>query len=192
MRKLALLAAICAAAVAVAGAQASAPEQLTTPVHESFTAGFLSDICGVPVVISLDGVSHVTLWRDGSSGLVVRERDALSSFTAVFSSPTAIGGTGLSFTNHTPGLVTYDYGSGAHVGSTATITVTGLEGPVAGPGSGVAAGYQRLTGTVRGFSREGIPLVDWDGPLTAEHGRWPVFDLMLAQRCTALGGSLQF
>src|SRR5215208_1339422 len=79
MRQLALLAAICAAAVAVAGAQASAPEQITTPVHESFTAGFLSDICGVPVVISLDGVSHVTLWREGSSGLVVRERDTVSS-----------------------------------------------------------------------------------------------------------------
>jgi hypothetical protein len=98
---------------------------------------------------------------------------------------------GLSFTNRAPGVTTYDYGSGATLGSTAEITLTGLEGPAAGPGSDVAAGYQRLTGTVVGFSPEGIPFVEFDGPVTVEHGRWPSFDALLAERCAALGGSLQ-
>ncbi len=191
MRKLALLAALLAAAITVTPAQASAPEQITSPVHDTFAAGFMSDVCGIPVVITLQGVSHVTLWRDEGSGLVVREHDVLSSFTAVFSSPKALGGTGLSFTNRSPGVTTYDYGTGAEIGSTATVTLTGFAGPAAGAGSAVAAGYQRLTGTVVGITPEGIPLVDFDGPLTVEHGRWPAFELILAQRCAALGGSLQ-
>lgn len=190
MRKLALLATIVAAGFAATAALAAAPENVTMPVHDSFYAPFMSNACGIPVTITLDGVAHVTLWRN-SAGLVVRERDVLSSFTAVFESPTALGGTGRSFTNRSPGVAEFDYGSGAALGSTATITLTGAQGPAAGAGSDLTAGYQRLTGTVYGFSPEGIPLVDFDGPVLDQHGRWPGFDVVLAQRCAALGGSLQ-
>jgi hypothetical protein len=190
MRKLALLTAIVAAAVTASGAGAAAPEQFAIPVQDSFHAPFMSAACGIPVTITIEGTAHVRLVRN-DAGLVVHEHDVLSSFTAVFESPLALGGTGLSFTNRSPGVVTFDYGSGAAIGSTAVITLTGLVGPAAGAGSAVTAGYQRLTGTVFGFSPEGIPLVDFDGPLLAEHGRWPSFDVVLAQRCEALGGSLQ-
>jgi hypothetical protein len=190
MRKLALLATLVAAGVAATAAFAAGPEHITMPVHDSFDAPFMSAACGVPVTITLDGVSDVTLWRN-SAGLVTRERDVLSSFTAVFESPTALGGTGRSFTNRSPGVADFDYGSGAAIGSTAVITLTGLQGPAAGAGTAITAGYQRLTGTVFGFSPEGIPLVDFDGPVLAQHGRWPGFDVVLAQRCAALGGSLQ-
>ena len=71
------------------------------------------------------------------------------------------------------------------------ITLTGLAGPAAGAGSLVTAGLQRLIGTVFAFSPEGVPIVDFDGPVLIEHGTWPQFDLVLAQRCEALGGSLQ-
>ena len=191
MRKLALLAAALAAAVAADGAGAAAPEHLTLPVADTFVAPFMSDACGIPVTIALEGVLQVTLERN-DAGLVVREHDVLSSFTAVFSSPVELGGTGRSFTNRSPGVATFDYGGGAAVGSTAVITLTGLAGPAAGPGSDVTAGYQRLTGTVVGFSPEGIPIADFDGPVQAQHGRWPDFlDVSLPQRCEALGGSLQ-
>lgn len=102
MRKLALLAAVVASAVGAGGARAAPPEQLTIPVHDSFSAPFMSDQCGVPVTITLEGVLHVTLWKN-QSGLVVREHDVLTSFTAVFESPLSLGGTGRSFTNRSPG-----------------------------------------------------------------------------------------
>jgi hypothetical protein len=190
MRKLALLAATCAAAFAATGAGAATPERLTIPIQDTFYAPFMSAACGVPVTITIEGTAHVLLQRD-DSGLIVREHDVSSSFTAVFESPTELGGTGRSFTNRSPGVATFDYGAGATIGSTALITLTGLAGPAAGAGSAVAAGLQRLTGTVVAFSPEGIPIVDFDGPLLTEHGTWPEFDLILAQRCEALGGSLQ-
>ena len=191
MRMLALLVAVCAAAVGVAVANAAPPQQFAIQVHESFVAPFMSAACGVPVTITLDGVSRVTLTRN-SSGLVVKEHDVLSSFTATFESPLALGGTGQSFTNHSPGVATFEYGEGAALGSTAVITLTGLQGPAAGAGSSVTAGYQRLTGTVFAFSPEGIPIVDFDGPVTSQHGAWPdFFDVGLPERCEALGGSVQ-
>jgi hypothetical protein len=190
MRKLALLAATCLAALAATGAGAAAPERITIPIQDTFFAPFLSDACGVPVTITIQGTARVLLERNGA-GLVVREHDVLSSFTAVFESPADLGGTGRSFTNRSPGVATFDYGAGATIGSTALIKLTGLAGHAAGPGSAVSAGLQLLTGTVIGFSPEGVPIVDFDGPLLVEHGRWPAFDLVLAQRCEALGGSLQ-
>jgi hypothetical protein len=190
MRKLALLAATCVAALAATGAGAAAPERLTIPIQDTFYAPFMSEACGVPVTITIQGTSHVLLQRN-DAGLVVREHDVLSSFTAVFESPPGLGGTGRSFTNRSPGVATFDYGAGATIGSTALIKLTGLAGPAAGPGSAVSAGLQLLTGTVVGFSPEGVPIVDFGGPVLVEHGTWPEFDLVLAQRCDALGGSLQ-
>ena len=76
MRKLALFAAVCAAAVGAAGASAAPPEHHAIQVHDSFVAPFMSEACGVPVTITLDGVARVTLTRN-SSGLVVREHDVI-------------------------------------------------------------------------------------------------------------------
>jgi hypothetical protein len=120
MRKLALLAATCVAALAATGAGAAAPERITIPIQDTFYAPFMSEACGVPVTITIQGTSHVLLQRN-DAGLVVREHDVLSSFTAVFESPTGLGGTGRSFTNRSPGVATFDYGAGATIGSTALI-----------------------------------------------------------------------
>ena len=190
MRKLALLAVAGAAVVGVTGANAAAPEQYTIPINDTFFAPFMSGACGVPVTITLEGVAHITVWR-GTNGLVVREHDVLTSYTAVFESPTELGGTGGSFTARSPGVATFDYGSGAAIGSTAVITLTGLAGQAAGPGSSISAGLQRLTGTVFAFSPEGIPIVDFDGPVVVEHGTWYPFDVGLLQRCEALGAAVQ-
>jgi hypothetical protein len=190
MRKLALLAAICAAAFAATAAGAATPERLTIPIQDTFYAPFMSNACGVPVTITLQGTANVLLQRN-EAGLVVREHDVMPSFTAVFESPNDLGGTGESFTQHSPAVTTYDYGAGATIGSIVVVTSTGLGGQAAGPGTVVSAGLQRVVGTVVAFSPEGIPIVDFDGPTLTVHGHWPVFDLVLAQRCEALGGSLQ-
>ena len=191
MRKLALLAAVCAAAVMAGGVAAAPSESWRIAIHDSFNAPFMSAACGVPVVITIDGVAEINLRRN-AAGLVASEHDTTTTFTAVFSSPTSLGGTGMSFTNHSPSVVFFDYGSGAAIGSTAVVTLTGLQGPAAGSPSSITAGYQRLTGTVYGFSEEGVPLVDFDGPVIAQHGVWPdFFDVILPERCAALGGSVQ-
>ena len=191
MRKLAMLAAVCAAVVSTGSAVAAGPDHVVIPVSDSFLAPFMSDACGIPVAIELSGVLHVTLERS-TAGLVVREHDVLTSFTATFSSPLALGGTGLSFTNRSPSVATFEYGSGATIGSSASITLVGLGGQAAGPGTSVTAGYQQLTGTVVAFSPEGVPIVDFDGPVSAQHGVWPdFFDVGLRERCAALGGTLQ-
>ena len=176
--------------MAATGAGAAAPEHHRIPVKDTFFAPFMSDACGVPVTITIEGTANVLLQRN-DAGLIVREHDVLSSFTALFESPTELGGTGRSFTNRSPGVATFDYGDGAMIGSTVVVTLTGLAGPAAGAGSAVTAGLQQLTGTVAGFSPEGVPIVDFNGPVVIEHGTWPEFDLVLAQRCEALGGSLQ-
>ena len=134
MRKLALLAATLAAAVAATGAGAAAPEHYRVPIQDTFFAPFMSGACGVPVTITIEGTANVLLQRN-DAGLIVREHDVLSSFTAVFESPTELGGTGRSFTNRSPGVATFDYGDGATIGSTAVITLTGLAGPAAGASS---------------------------------------------------------
>jgi len=191
MRKLALLVAVCAAALATGSVDAASVETSRIVIHDSFDAPFMSAACGVPVMITIDGVAQVTLRRN-EAGLAAWEHDTTASFTAVFSSPGSLGGTGRSFTNRSPSVAFFDYGSGATIGSTAIVTLTGLQGPAAGPSSSITAGYQRLTGTVFGFSPEGIPLVDFDGPVAAQHGVWPEFlDVVLPERCAALGGSLQ-
>ncbi len=127
MRKLALLAAVCAAAVSTGSAVGAGQDHLAIAVSDSFVAPFLSDACGVPVAIELSGVARITLERS-TAGLVVREHDVLTSFTATFSSPLELGGTGFSFTTRSPGVATFDYGNGATIGSTAEITLTGLGG----------------------------------------------------------------
>jgi hypothetical protein len=191
MRKLAVLAAVCVAALAAGSAAAAGPEHLVIPVSDSFPAPFLTDACGIPVQIELSGTAHITLERN-ASGLVAREHDVLSSFTATFSSPLSLGGTGRSFVNRSPSVATFDYGSGATLGSTASITLVGLAGAAAGAGTSVTAGYLHQTGTVVDFSPEGVPIVDFDGPVTAQHGVWPdFFDVGLPERCAALGGTLQ-
>src|SRR3712207_2223166 len=178
MRKLALLAVLVAAAASATTASASSNEHLRLPVEDSFFAPFLSEICGVPVRITIDGVANVRLQRN-DAGLVVREHDVLTSFTAVFDSPVEWGGTGLSFTNRSPGVTIYDYGDGATLGSPVTVTLVGFQGWTAGPGSVAMAGRQTFAGTVVGFSPEGIPFVDFGGDPLGAHGHWPPFELII-------------
>ena len=64
MRKLALLAATCVAALAATGAGAAAPERLTIPIQDTFYAPFMSEACGVPVTITIQGTAHVLLQRN--------------------------------------------------------------------------------------------------------------------------------
>lgn len=50
---------------------------------------------------------------------------------------------------------------------------------------------RRCPSTVFVLRTRRAAIVDFHGPVVTEHGTWPEFDLILAQRCAALGGSLQ-
>ena len=111
-------------------AQASAPEQITSPVHDTFAAGFMSDVCRIPVV-ALQGVSHVTLWRDEGSGLVVREHEGCRRSRPL---QLAEGARRHGSVVHEP-LARRDHTTTepGGIGSTATVTLTGFAGPARGP-----------------------------------------------------------
>ena len=123
----------------------------------------MSAACGVPFTITLDGVARVTVTRN-SDGLVVKEHDVLTSFTAMFESPLTLGGTGLSFTNRSPGVVTFDYGDGAAVGSTAVITgdITQIDLPT-GRTSGLVEAM-KVVGNI-----EGIEFIRFDDKDVVRH-----------------------
>jgi len=141
-----------AALFGVAGPAAAAPPQhLNFPLNDSFSF----DNCGFVVDVVQTGTLHITLWRN-SAGLVTRERDGFSSFRQTFSNQD----TGDSFSSVRSETIQTDYGSGAVLGSSATVTFTGKDLTL--PDVGPDAGRVVLTGTVVGFDPDlgGVPTVD--------------------------------
>jgi hypothetical protein len=149
-----LVAAACLASATLLGTAIPAtaatppPEHLTFPVEYSFSfddCGFVVDATGSATA------AHVTLWRN-EDGLVVRERDS-GHLEETFTN-TETGKT-ISVTDFS--VHWFDYGSGAVLGSSVTITSTGMGGHV--PGIGPEAGRNVATGTVVGFDPDGFPIV---------------------------------
>ena len=129
MVKAALLSSASAALVGVPSVStASAP-----PKHYRFEASFsfphpyLSQQCGTQVIWSRTGTDPVTISRN-NVGLVVRELDYPPASKITISAPSL----GTSFTTVRSTLSTWDYGAGAQLGSTVTITAHGLFGDVPG------------------------------------------------------------
>jgi hypothetical protein len=163
-RKLVLLTlAVCALAVPAA-AQARPPERISIDISDTFTDPFLSDQCGTDVVFTITGNVTVTLTRN-AAGLIVREADHSAGSKVTVSAPE----TGRSFSFPNSAVATYDYGTGATVGSPVTLTLRGLFGHVTGHIAS-DAGTITLVGTVEGFDEFGIPLVDFPNPPIRETG----------------------
>jgi hypothetical protein len=158
----AFLSALCALAVLVLAATAGAATRVVSfPIDVTFQDEDFTEFCGFDVFIHVEGTVRATLVLD-EEGDVVREIDTASATLTTFSD------TG-SFSFPLAQPVIFDYGEGAEIGSTATIKIVGLGGHV--PGSIASdAGIIIGTGTVFDFSPEGIPIVDFDGEVTFEHG----------------------
>ena len=162
--KLVLLMLAVSALAMPAAAQARPPEQITIDISDTFTDPFLSDTCGTEVVFTITGNVKVTLSRN-AAGLIVRETDHSAGSKTIVSAPE----TGRSFSFPNSLASTYDYGSGARIGSPVTVTVRGLLGHVTGHIAS-DAGSLTLVGTVEGFDEFGIPLVDFPDPPIRETG----------------------
>jgi hypothetical protein len=174
----AFLCALSALAVLALAATAGASVQrVSFPVDDTFVDEYLTDVCGFEVTIHVEGTVRVLLKLD-EEGDVVSEIDTFSG-SLTFSSDTG------SFSFPLAQPVFFDYGEGAEIGSTATIKVVGLFGHVPGfiPSD---AGIIILTGTVVAFDESGIPLVDFDGEVTFEHGNFQGGEEVDAAICAAL------
>jgi hypothetical protein len=156
------LCALCVLAVlAMAATAGAASRVLTFPIDDTFQDEGFSEFCGFDVFIHVEGQTRVVL-KLNQEGDVVSEVDTFSATLTTFSD------TG-SFSFPLAQPIMFDYGEGAEIGSTATIKIVGFGGHV--PGSLASdAGIIILTGTVVDFSPEGIPIVDFNGEVTFEHG----------------------
>ena len=121
MRKLAVVVGLVLLSFAVTGvASAARTQQVTFDISDSFTDEFLSDQCGVEVVVTTSGYVKATV-RYNRAGLVVSETDRQPSSRITYSSPDT--GRSFSFPNAVPSH--WDYGDGAMIGSPAGSTWTG-------------------------------------------------------------------
>jgi hypothetical protein len=177
MRYLMILAFAALAALVATGVSAGArAEHVTIHVNEHIEADFLTEACGVPIVIDVVGDLKVTLIRN-KAGLIVRELDRAGGGRITYSSPTA----SFSFMMISS---TWDYGEGAEVGSEVVVSVHGLFGHA--PGFIQSdAGLFRYLGVVTGFDEFGIPLVDFVEEI-ADRGNRESEEDVTAAICDAL------
>lgn len=165
-------------ALAVPGlAAASQPVTTSFDTSGSFIDDDLSAACGFEVTVTRAGLTQVTLFSN-SAGLVVRETDSTVGTTITYSSAT----TGRSFTYPRVLVITFDYGSGAVLGSPVTVSVVGSQENL--PGTRPFAGQVVFTGEVVGFA-DGIPEVEIDDQLV-DHGSRPGEDVDVDAICAAL------
>jgi hypothetical protein len=183
MRQLAVLTMVAVVALlAATTSSAQQARQISIPIDDHFQDEFWSETCGVEIFIDVVANLRVTLIYN-ESGLVVRELDSAGGGTITFRSPE----TGKSFSfPFQPSQ--WDYGSGAVVGSTVTISFTGLAGHVPGliPSD---AGLLRILGVVEGFDEFGIPEVEFSDVVIADRGNRESEERISAAICGALTGT---
>lgn len=181
MRQLTALLSIAVMALLVAAPTSATARQVHITIDDHFQDEFLSEECGVDVFIDVVADLQVTLVYN-RSGLVVREIDHAGGGTITYSSPD----TGNSF--YFPFQPSqWDYGSGAVLGSSVTVSFTGLLGHVPG-GIDSDAGLFRFLGTVTGFDEFGIPIVEF-GEVIADRGNRNSGEEITAAICAELTGS---
>jgi len=168
LRAVAALSVAVASVVGVhAPASAAPPERVSLDVSEpAFQDPFLTELCGAEVVVSTTATLEATLWRN-EAGLVVRERDRFPNAWRTFSAPA----TGESFRVRFEGVSTWDYGTGATIGSEVRITRHGLFFHI--PGATAIAGLEITEGAVVDHFEQGVPIVEGGGTGTKLVGHFP-------------------
>jgi YD repeat-containing protein len=176
---LALIASAAAAATPFSSAQASPPSHFSEPVNFRFPLDYYTDLCGFPVVQTLDGTLNTTLRYDGS-GNIVSEIDTQPGTTVTFSSPTS----GKSISWPFADVLRTDYTNGAALGSDATSYGSGLGVKV--PGVPAAdSGRIVFDAVVVDSTSYGVPIVAFEGVISVQ-GRASDGDAVDAAVCAAL------
>jgi hypothetical protein len=182
LRRVAVVALVLViAGVTAAASQAAAPVHLTNlDISNSFTIP-AGDLCAFDVTLTNSGTADVTLWLN-DAGLVVREHDTTPGAVVTFS------GNGNSFSFRNSLSIETDYGTGAILGGSATLTISGMFGHVPGFIASDAGQLVIVNATVVGFaSVDGaeIPIVA-GGDVQVQHGIFHSGDAIAAAICAAL------
>jgi hypothetical protein len=167
------------AALTTASAQATPPSHFSEPVNFSFPLDYYTDLCGFPVIRTLDGTLNTTL-RFDRSGNIVSEIDTQPGTTVTFSSPTS----GKSLSWPYADLLRTDYTNGAALGSDATSYGSGLGIKV--PGVPAAdSGRIVFDAVVVDSTPYGVPIVAFEGVISVQ-GHASDADAVDAAVCAAL------
>jgi len=123
MRRLLVLTAVGAALFLAPTVQAGGgPEIVQMDISNSFT---VSGACSFDFTVTISGTATIKLWLN-SSGLVVREIDSAPGSRITYSSANG------SFSFEGNLIARTDYGTGAVLGGSATVAISGLFGHVPG------------------------------------------------------------
>jgi hypothetical protein len=118
-----LLAAGVLGSLILTGAAAAAPPITDRfPVEGEFTIDKISDACGVPVTVGIDGTFSIKVFQD-RDGVTVREIDTQPGTKLTYSSAT--GEIAVPFS----GVLHTSYPEGVFVGAPASLALTGNTGP---------------------------------------------------------------
>lgn len=178
MRKLLSALAVGTALVLTPTVQAGGPVIVHADISDSFT---VSGVCSFDYTITISGTATIKLWLNGA-GLVVREQDTAPGSKLTFASPNG----SFSFEGN---LISWtDYGSGAVLGGSANVRVSGLIGHVPGYIASDAGQVVFTNSEVIGFNDvEGasVPLTD-GGDVTKATGHSNSDEAVTAAVCAAL------
>ena len=166
-------------------ATSAPPTRIDFAFDEIFPSPFLTDFCGFPVLVHVQGAGTTTLHYD-QDGKLVRELDTLAqgATTTIFS-PVGLGGTGKSFSDETHAPSTFLYPNGAEIGDTAIVILNGVQ-RTSGPGNPRIVGRESYEGVIIDYTPDGVPVVD-PMVLTSQHGQFDL-EAVLQARCVALTG----
>jgi len=164
-------------------AASDAPTRVPYQLDDTFQSRFLTNRCGVPVVVHIVGTGTITVFYD-RNGTIVREFDMLpTGMTSTYSSPIELGGTGKTFSETVHSPVIFIFPAGTDPGDPAFMIVHGVQ-RTSGPGSPRNVGREVYEAVVAGVDAEGVPIVDVGEPIV-QAGQLDV-DPVAEARCELL------
>jgi hypothetical protein len=187
MARRALLTVYSAAALLLllsAAATATSPIRVPFQIDETFRSRFLTNNCGFPVFVHMEGTGMITLYYD-KSGALIRELDMFANgLMSTYFSPVELGGTGKFFTEVLRSPTVILYPEGADVGDPAIVIMHGVQ-RTSGPGNARNVGREVDEALIIELTPEGAPIGAIVGTIS-QTGQFDVTSVVQA-RCALLG-----
>jgi hypothetical protein len=162
---------------------AAPPTRIPLEIDETFRSRFLSNACGIPVWVHIEGAGTITLFY-GKSGELIRQIETYAEgLTSTYYSPVELGGTGKSLTQVIHSPITILYPDGTAIGDPAIAIYNGVQ-LTAGPGNPRIVGHEVREAVVVGLTPEGTPLIEVGESIT-QAGQFEVTPVAEA-RCELL------
>jgi hypothetical protein len=178
-----LIAAATQALFLAAPVLAAPPTRIPLELDETFQSRFLSNACGVPVWVHIEGTGTITLFYSRNGALIRELQTYPQGVTSTYYSPVELGGTGKSLTQVIHSPITILYPDGTEIGDPAIAIYNGVQ-LTAGPGNARIVGHEVREAVIVGFTPEGTPLIE-EGEAITQAGQFDVAPVVEA-RCELL------